>query len=160
MIIRRARPDDYDSIWAILEPVLHAGDTYALPSGWSRSEALDYWLEPGHSVFVADEDGRVIGTYYLHANQRGGGDHIANCGYMVSAEASGRGVASAMAAHSLEAARAAGFAGMQFNFVVSTNVRAVALWQRLGFVIVGTLPLAFRHPSLGAVDALVMFRAL
>jgi len=49
---------------------------------------------------------------------------------------------------------------MQFNFVVSTNKRAVKLWSSLGFEIVGRLPRAFEHPELGLVDALVMYREL
>jgi len=49
---------------------------------------------------------------------------------------------------------------MQFNFVVSTNERAVGLWRDMGFSIVGTLPGAFRHPRLGFVDVFVMFRDL
>ena len=61
----------------------------------------------------------------------------------------GRGVARAMCLHSMEQARQRGYRAMQFNFVVSTNERAVALWQSLGFAIVGRLPRAFRHPSLG-----------
>lgn len=160
MHIRSASPSDADSIWAIIAPVIHAGETYALPPQWDRAAALAYWFAPEHAVFVAEEAGRAIGTYFLQANQRGGGSHVANCGYMVDAAASGRGVASAMARHSLDQARLAGFAAMQFNFVVGTNVRAIALWQRLGFAIVGTLPGAFDHPAHGRVDALVMHRHL
>jgi ribosomal protein S18 acetylase RimI-like enzyme len=96
----------------------------------------------------------------MRANQQGGGSHVANCGYMTALEASGRGVARAMCAHSLEHARARGFRAMQFNFVVASNARAVALWQSLGFEIVGRLPEAFAHPQLGLVDALVMYRKL
>jgi ribosomal protein S18 acetylase RimI-like enzyme len=65
-----------------------------------------------------------------------------------------------MCLHSLDHARAQGFLAMQFNFVVSSNTRAVKLWQSLGFVIVGRLPQAFRHLRLGLVDALVMYRKL
>jgi ribosomal protein S18 acetylase RimI-like enzyme len=126
----------------------------------SREEALAYWGAPGHEVFVADADGQVLGTYYLRPNQQGGGAHVANCGYMTKAEASGRGVARAMCAHSLAHARARGFRAMQFNFVVSSNERAVGLWQSFGFEIVGRLPQAFEHPRLGPVDALVMYRML
>jgi len=160
MIIRSATASDAESLWAIIGPVIHAGETYALPSGWSREDALAYWFSPDHAVFVAEDEGRVLGTYYLHANQRGGGSHVANCGYMVDAQASGRGVASAMARHSLEQARSAGFTAMQFNFVVSSNMRAIALWQRLGFEIRGSLPGAFHHPTMGMIDALVMHRQL
>jgi GNAT superfamily N-acetyltransferase len=111
-------------------------------------------------TFVVEDDGTILGSYYLRANQAGGGKHVCNCGYMTSAAASGRGVARRMCEHSLAYARERGFRAMQFNFVVSTNERAVHLWQSLGFQTVGRLPLAFDHPSLGYVDALVMFRSL
>ena len=162
MRIREARPGDDEAIWAILEPIIRAGESYALPRDMSRAQALAYWRAPGHAVFVAEQEseGGVQGTYYLRANQRGGGDHVANCGYMTAPWASGRGVARAMALHSLEEARARGFRAMQFNFVVTSNERAIRLWQGLGFATVGRIPGAFRHPGLGPLDALVMFRDL
>lgn len=151
---------DADAVWDMLEPVLRAGDVYLLPRNWSRAEALDYWFSPGHDVFIARQEGKPAGTYYLHANQRGGGDHVANCGYLTAGGSTGKGIATAMCLHSLDEARALGFRAMQFNCVVSTNVRAVALWQRLGFAIVGTVPEGFRHPELGYVDFHVMHRML
>jgi ribosomal protein S18 acetylase RimI-like enzyme len=160
MDVRLAAPADHDAIWAILEPTIRAGETYTLPREMSRKEALAYWFGPSHEVFVAEEAGTILGTYFLQANQQGGGSHVANCGYMTAAQATGRGVARAMCAHSLEYAKARGFRAMQFNFVVSTNVRAVKLWQSLGFEIVGRLPGAFLHPTAGYVDANVMFRVL
>ena len=158
--IRPAETRDHDAIWSILEPTVRSGETYTLPRDFSREQALAYWFARGHEVFVADEDGDIVGTYFLRANQQGGGAHVANCGYMTAQRASGRGLARTMCAHSLEAARARGFRAMQFNFVVSTNHRAVRLWQGFGFDIVGRLPGAFQHPSEGFVDALVMYRAL
>ena len=160
MHIRPASADDDDAIWHILEPVFRAGETYPSPQDTSRADALAYWHSPGHSVFVAEDEGTVVGTYYLRANNRGGGDHVANCGYVVAPDAFGRGVARAMCAHSLDQARARGFTAMQFNFVIASNERAVRLWQDLGFAIVGRLPCAFRHPRLGPVDAYVMMRTL
>lgn len=79
---------------------------------------------------------------------------------MTAREAFGHGVARAMCAHSLDEARQRGFKAMQFNFVISSNTRAVALWQCCGFRIVGRLPSAFMHPEHGAVDAYVMWREL
>jgi ribosomal protein S18 acetylase RimI-like enzyme len=160
MEIRVARPEDAPAIWAILEPIVRAGETYALPRDMTQKEALAYWMGPDRETFVAEEDGRQLGTYFLRTNQLGGGAHVANCGYMTSPQATGRGIARMMCAHSLERARAKGFRAMQYNFVVSTNERAVRLWQSFGFEIVGTLPNAFAHPNLGYVDALVMFKAL
>lgn len=158
--IRPAAPADRDAIWTILEPTIRAGETYTLPREMTREEALVYWFSPGHEVFVAEHAGVAVGTYYLRANQKGGGDHVANCGYMTAPAASGRGVARAMCVHSLDHARARGFRAMQFNFVVATNERAVRLWQSFHFEIAGRLAEAFRHPSLGYVDALVMYRKL
>jgi ribosomal protein S18 acetylase RimI-like enzyme len=158
--IRPAAPADDDAIWAILEPTFRAGETYPIPRDVSRQDALAYWHSPGHSVFVAEEAGRIAGTYYLRANNRGGGAHVANCGYMVAPGAYGRGLARAMCAHSLDEARSRGFSAMQFNFVIASNERAVKLWQACGFAIAGTLPGAYRHPKLGLVDAYVMQRRL
>ncbi len=160
MIVRLARPEDEQAIWDILRPTLRAAETYAVSPDLTREEALAYWFSPAHEVFVAEEDGRVLGTYYMRPNQQGGGRHVANCGYMTAPAAQGRGVARRMGEHSLEHARRRGFRAIQFNFVVSTNERAVCLWQRLGFAVAGTLPGAFEHPRLGFVDVYVMFRAL
>jgi GNAT superfamily N-acetyltransferase len=160
MRIRPSNSNDSDAIWTILEPMIRAGETYTLPSNMSRQEALAFWHAPGHEVFVAEDEEQILGTYFLQVNQRGGGSHVANCGYVTGSQATGRGVARAMCEHSLEHARSRGFTAMQFNFVVSTNERAVWLWQHLGFAIVGCLPGAFRHPTKGFVDAFVMYRTL
>ena len=110
--VRPARPADAGPIWAILESVIRAGETYALPRDMGREAALAYWLAPGHEVFVAELGGDVVGTYFLQPNQRGGGAHVANCGYVTASHAAGRGVARAMCAHSLARARARGFRAM------------------------------------------------
>jgi GNAT superfamily N-acetyltransferase len=160
MIIRPATPQDHAQIWRIIEPVIRAGETYTLPRDMSEADAIDYWTGPDRETFVAEEDGQIAGTYYLRANQQGGGRHVCNCGYMTAADSTGKGVARLMCEHSLDRARGRGFKAMQFNFVVSTNERAVRLWQSFGFEIVGRLPRAFEHPRLGFVDALVMFQSL
>lgn len=158
--IRPATPDDAAAIWPIIGPTIRAGETYTLDRDMPEADALAYWFGVDKAVFVAEEGGVILGTYYLRANQAGGGAHVCNCGYMTGAAATGRGVARAMALHSFDEAKARGFRAMQFNFVVASNERAVGLWQSLGFAIVGRLPGAFDHPALGFVDALVMFRAL
>jgi ribosomal protein S18 acetylase RimI-like enzyme len=158
--VRPATPADDDAIWAILEPTFRAGETYPIPRDITREQALAYWRTPGHWVFVAEAAGKIVGTYYLRANQKGGGAHVCNCGYMTAPDTFGRGVARAMCAHSLDAARERGFTAMQFNFVIASNGRAVKLWQSLGFAIVGTLPGVYAHPTRGLVDAYVMHRAL
>ena len=160
MSIRSAKCEDYESIWVILEPMIRAGETYTLPREMRREDALTYWFSEEKETFVWEENGAILGTYFLKANQQGGGSHVANCGYVTAAAAQGRGIARAMCLHSLERAKERGFRAMQFNFVVSTNERAVKLWLGLGFEIVGRLPRAFAHPEQGFVDALVMYRML
>jgi ribosomal protein S18 acetylase RimI-like enzyme len=138
-----------------------AGDSYAYAPATSEDEARRIWMgSPPARTFVAELDGKVAGTYLLKPNQPGLGSHVANAGYMVDPAFRGRGLASAMCRHSIELARELGFRAMQFNFVVSTNATAVALWERHGFAIVGRLPKAFRHATQGEVDALVMHRFL
>lgn len=158
--IRRAGAADEDAIWAMLEPVFRAGDTYLIDPEISRDDALAYWMGASHGVFLAESDGKALGTYYLRRNQGGGGSHVCNCGYITAPLARGRGVARAMLTHSLNTARAAGFRAMQYNCVVATNTRAIATWERAGFQTLGRLPGAFRHPAEGYVDALVMWKDL
>ncbi len=159
-LIRPSTQEDHDAIWQIIEPCIRAGETYALPRDMSKDDGLKYWTGPDRQTFVADQDGKIVGTYYLRANQLGGGAHVANCAYITAGYATGRGVARSMCEHSLQYARELGFRAMQFNFVISTNDRAIYLWQKLGFEIVGRLPLAFLHPRGNYVDALVMFQSL
>lgn len=160
MHIRKANAQDRDAILGIILPIIRDGSTYALAPDMSEEEALAYWMAPAKHTLVAVHEGQVVGTYYLTANQAGGGAHVCNCGFMVSPDAAGQGVARAMCKHALSFAKEAGFLAMQFNFVVSTNTRAVRLWENLGFDTVGRLPCAFHHPSEGFVDALVMHRVL
>jgi L-amino acid N-acyltransferase YncA len=160
MQIRRAQASDGPAILEIILPVIREGATYTLEPDLGEAEALAYWLAADKETFVAEEDGVMVGTYFIRPNQAGGGRHVCNCGYMTRTAAVGRGVARAMCRHSMEHARTRGYRAMQFNFVVSTNERAVRLWQSLGFAIVGRLPEAFRHPVHGYVDALVMYQRL
>jgi len=159
--IREALDADWPAIWAVLEPTFRRGDTYTYPPDVSEDTARHSWTKVPTLTFVAcNEEGAVLGTYVIRPNQPGQGAHVSNCGYVVSEAARGLGVASALCEHSQQQALRMGFLAMQFNFVVSTNERAVRLWQRMGFAIVGTLPGAFRHPQHGFVDAFVMYKQL
>jgi len=185
MKIRPATKPDCDAIWNIFHEVVADGDTYALDPNISREDALAYWFAPGTYTYRAEiaeagvpvEDGvavprkptvsptivtsrQILGMYILRPNQSGGGSHVANAGFMVSASARGQGIGRAMAEHCLSEARRLGFRAMQFNYVISTNTAAIHLWEDLGFEIVGTLPSAFHHPDKGYVDVHVMYRSL
>jgi ribosomal protein S18 acetylase RimI-like enzyme len=160
MDIRAFRDSDWPAVWRLLQPTFASGDTYTFAPDSSEADIRKAWVELPLATFVAVEGDQLLGTYFIKPNQPGLGAHVCNCGYVVAPEARGRGVAAAMCEHSQQFARAQGFRAMQFNFVVATNERAVRLWERLGFAVVGRLPGAFRHLRLGYVDALVMYKSL
>lgn len=159
-MIREATDEDWPLLWPIFQPIVAAGDTYAYDPATSYEQGRMLWLNKPRQTFLFEDAGEVLGTYYIKTNQDGPGDHVCNCGYMVSDQAQGRGIARQMCEHSQVIAREMGYRAMQFNFVASSNVGAVALWQKLGFDTVGRLPGAFNHPSQGLVDALVMYKSL
>lgn len=158
--IRRATADDWPAIWRIFSAVVGAGDTYTFAPDTSEAEARRLGIGDGYITCVAEREGDIVGTYLVKPNQPGLGAHVANAGYMVRPDAFGGGIGAALCEHSLAEARAAGYRAMQFNAVVSTNTRAVALWQRFGFRVIGTVPEGFRHARLGYVDLFIMFREL
>jgi ribosomal protein S18 acetylase RimI-like enzyme len=158
--IRPFRAPDWPEVWAMLHATFAAGETYSFAPDIGEAEARNAWIDLPQATFVAEQDGRILGTYFIKANQPGLGSHVCNCGYVVAVGAQGRGIAARMCEHSQRWAVEQGFRAMQFNFVVASNTRAVRLWERLGFSVVGRLPGAFRHPRLGFVDALVMFKTL
>ena len=160
MNIREAERKDWDLIWPIFNEVVKAGETYAYETETTKDQAEKIWLDAPRKTFVAEENGKIYGTYYIKTNQAGHGNQVCNCGYMVSSIARGRGLATTMCEHSQEMALKLGYKAMQFNFVASSNEGAVRLWNKLGFETVGRLPSAFNHPTKGYVDALVMFKWL
>lgn len=158
--IRPMTPEDFERFWPTFQAVIKAQETYAYDPDLTYEQALHLWLEYPLHTLIAEDDGVLLGSYYLKANAAGPGSHVSNCGYMVTTEARGRGVARQMCEHSQQLALDSGFSAMQFNSVVATNEVAVALWNKLGFETVGRLPRAYRHARLGLVDCLVMFKWL
>jgi GNAT superfamily N-acetyltransferase len=153
--------DDFASFWPTFQAIVAAQETYTIDPDISFDTAHKLWCKtPKASLVAKDEDGQVLGAYYIKANAAGPGKHICNCGYMVTPVARGKGVARAMCEHSQQQAREMGFLAMQYNAVVATNEVAVALWQKLGFSIVGTVPNAYRHAHLGLVDTHLMYKSL
>lgn len=160
IIIRKAEAKDQARIWAILKPIFRAGETYAVETDISEADGLAYWTAGSYTSFVAKQDGKILGTYFVCPNQGGHGAHICNCGFATHKDAEGKGIARAMLEHSLETAPQMGFRAMQFNFVLASNLRAVAIWKKYGFEVIGQIPEAFDHPEDGFVDALIMHKRL
>ena len=160
MNIRSTTAGDAEAIWRIFQAVIASGDTYVFTTDTPEHDGVAYFIGPGITSFVAEEQGRVIGVYKLIPNHAGRGSHVANASFMIDPSAQGRGAGRALGEHCLDEARRQGYRAMQFNLVVSTNTAGVALWKKLGFEIVGTLPGVFRHETRGMVDAYVMHRTL
>jgi ribosomal protein S18 acetylase RimI-like enzyme len=158
MKIREATQQDYDSIWEIFSNVIKSGDTYVFHPNTKKDDLSKLWFAPTMKTYIAEDQGKIIGTYIIKPNQIDLGSHIANCGYMVHPDARGKGVGSALCEHSLEIAKSLGYKAMQFNIVVSTNKIAVKLWEKHGFKIIGTIPQGYNHIDLGYVDAYIMYR--
>lgn len=161
MEVREYVEEDWPAIWPVFSRVVRAGETYAYDPGWTFDEAREVWVErpPGRTV-VAHDGGELLGTAKMGPNRLGPGSHVATASFMVAESARGRGVGRALGEHVLDWARDEGYAAMQFNAVVETNVAAVELWQSLGFKVIGTVPEAFEHPRFGRVGLHVMHRWL
>ncbi len=161
MRIREFVDADWAQVWPIVREVVQAADTFPYDPAMTEEQARHIWIEtpPGLTV-VAVEDGRVLGTAKMGPNRAGPGAHVSTASFMVAADARGRGVGAALCRFALDWARERGYAGMQFNAVAESNRSAVALYQRLGFAVVGTVPGAFAHPTLGRVGLHVMYRDL
>ena len=160
MEIRRAVEADKPAVWEIIKAVIAAGDTYVFDPESPEAEMIAYWFSPEKHVYVAEEGGDVLGTYWLKANYPGLGSHVGNGAYMVSSGAKGRGIGRKMAEHSIEEARRLGFHSIQFNFVVKSNEVAVKLWKSVGFEVIGEIPDAFDHKENGLTNAYIMYRRL
>jgi ribosomal protein S18 acetylase RimI-like enzyme len=160
LIIRLALPADQNAIWNIVRQVIATGDTYVFDPNSSREKMLAYWCGPDKHTYVATLNDQIVGTFFIKDNQPDLGSHIANAGYMTAPTAAGQGIGKRMGEFSLDEAKRLGYRAMQFNIVIKSNERAVRLWQKLGFNIVGEIPDAFNHRQNGLTNAYIMYRPL
>lgn len=158
--IRPYRSDDSDAIWTIIQDVIASAEYYVFYPNSSREKMLGYWLAAGKHVYVVTMENKIVGTFTIKDNQPDLGSHIVNASYMVSPDYAGKGIGRQLGEHSLAEAKRLGYLAMQFNIVIKSNERAVALWKSLGFEVIGEIPNAFRHHTLGFSNAYIMYRTL
>jgi GNAT superfamily N-acetyltransferase len=157
---RLSQPTDHKALWEIIMPIIRKGGTYVFSPDSSEKEMMNYWMGADKKTYVAEKEGKIIGTFHLKANQPDLGNHVCNAGFMVAEDHAGKGIGRQMGIFALEEAKKSGYTAMQFNYVVSTNQAAVKLWQSLGFDIIGEIHEAYRHPEQGLVGVYVMYRKL
>jgi L-amino acid N-acyltransferase YncA len=157
VVLRPLVADDWERVFEIFRAVVAEGETYAYPDALSSEAARELWVEgPPAEVVVALRDDVILGTAKFGPNRPARGSHVATASFMVASDARGSGVGRAMCEYVIAAAKERGYAAMQFNAVVTTNVHAIELYRQLGFVTIGTVPDAFEHASLGRVGLDIM----
>lgn len=159
-MIRKASENDYDKVWEIFQAVIKSEDSYVFRADTPKSDLQKHWFADYMETYVFEEGNKILGTYIIKPNQIDLGNHMANASYMVHPEAQGKGIGRKLGEHSLKIAKKTGYLGMQFNIVISTNIAAIKLWEKLGFEIIGTSPKAYMHSELGLVDTFIMFREI
>lgn len=161
MQIREATAADWPQIWRFLREIFAEGRTYTVPTDVSEQRARAMWmLAPPGATAVAERDGVVVGSVKMGPNQPGPGSHVATASFAVDPATSGRGTGRALGEHLLGWASDRGFRAVQFNAVVATNTRAVALWHSLGFATIGVVPDAFALPDGSYTGLHVMHRSV
>ncbi|WP_020673626.1 GNAT family N-acetyltransferase [Amycolatopsis nigrescens] len=158
MLIREAEPADWPGIWPFWRRIAADGETIAWHRDTTEEQAREIWMSrPPNRLWVAEQDGVIVGSAGQGANY-GPASRVASATYLVDPDRHGQGIGRRLVRHTLEQARADGFAAMVFNAVVETNHAAVHLYRSLGFTILATVPDAFPHPRLGPVGLHLMHR--
>lgn len=159
--MRLVERDEFAKLRPLMKEQLDEERFFTLGKDAADAELLAYWFGgETNECWAYEENGEILGFFYLRPNHFGLGSHVANAGYLVSGKAKGKGLGRKMGEFSIERAKERGFKAMQFNFVVSTNEVAVRLWKSLGFEVVAVLPKAFHYKRERFDDAYVMFRPL
>ena len=160
MEIRPYVESDWAQLWPVMAEVARAQETYAYEPDMTAEQGRAAWIAPAPwETFVAVDGDRLLGSARTGPNRPGPGSHVSTASFLVDADARGRGVGTALCRHVLDRAVERGYAGMQFNAVVETNRAAVAVYERFGFTIVGTVPGAYEHATAGRVGLHVMYCA-
>ena len=158
MDVRPATDRDWPAIFPFFDAIVRAGETYTYPEQLGSDAARELWMPgPPSRTVVAVDGARVLGSATMGPNRPGRGSHVATGSFMVDPDARGLGAGRALGEHVVAWARAQRYRGIQFNAVVETNTSAVRLWLSLGFVIIGTVPGAFRRPDGSYVGLHVMY---
>ena len=142
--IRAYAVADLPAMAEIWNAVVEAGDAFPQEEPLTAETAADFFGGQTYCGVAETETGRILGLYILHPNNVGRCGHICNASYAVSPESRGLHIGEKLVLDCMAQGRAHGFRVLQFNAVVESNVHARHLYERLGFVQLGTIPEGFR----------------
>lgn len=148
-------PSHIDDLYYCFGDVVARGEGYPHLPPLTRAVFEETWIRAVSAVIGASVEGRFAGAYYLKPNQPGRGAHVANVGYVVDRSFRGRGIGRLLVEDSIERAPRAGFDALQANLVFASNP-AGALYERMGWQVVGTVPDAVARDD-GSREAAIIY---
>ncbi len=157
LILKEIERKDLPQAAAIWNAVVEAGDSFPGDAILSEQQAWDMFCAQTKTVCAHSGD-EVVGVYILHPNNIGRCAHIANASYAVKEGCRGMGIGRALVEDCIARAKQAGFRGLQFNAVVATNTTAIALYLKLGFAVLGTVPGGYRDKDGHYSDTLIFLK--
>lgn len=143
MLIREYRESDLADMISIWNDIVEEGISFPYEETLDQSGGAEFFRGQSYCG-VAEENGRIVGLYTLHPNNIGRCGHICNASYVVIEESRGRHIGEQLVKDCLFNAKRLGFKVLQFNAVVESNIHARHLYERLGFIQLGTIPDGFR----------------
>lgn len=157
--VERYTPDDLPALTAVWNEVVREGVAFPQLEELTPETSGEFFAAQDFTA-VAKDGGEVLGLYILHPNNVGRCGHQANASYAVASAARGRRIGEALVRHSLATAAELGYRLLIFNAVVASNTRAIALYERLGFRRIGTVPGGFLLKDGSWSDTILFYHEL
>jgi L-amino acid N-acyltransferase YncA len=143
--IRAYQEQDISKMTEIWNEIVEEGIAFPQEEILTIGAATQFFKGQTYSAVAVDpKTDEICGLYILHPNNVGRCGHICNASYAVSSNMRGRHIGEKLVLDCLKQAKLQGFGVLQFNAVVSTNIHARHLYERLGFIQLGTIPNGFR----------------
>lgn len=155
--IRAFQKEDTAEAVAIWNKVVEDGVAFPQIEGLDETSGSQFFEEQSFTGIAYDEESReIVGLYILHPNNIGRVGHICNASYAVRSDIRGQHIGEKLVRHCLEMGKTLGFRLIQFNAVVASNVWAIRLYEKLGFVRIGTVPSGF-HMKDGTYEDIILY---
>ena len=142
--VRRFQKEDTEKAIVIWNSVVEDGIAFPQTELLTEETGRAFFEEQTYTGIARDETGEIVGLYILHPNNVGRCGHICNCSYAVHPDCRGQHIGEMLVRDSIQQGKACGFRILQFNAVVASNMPALQLYRKIGFIQLGTIPGGFR----------------